>query len=306
MRHGSVSDEDHHRKKRTGHVGVTSDRGSRYGIQERDRGIKRESTHRRKEEGSRTSRVNRVDQHHDGEMRIKHSQTEIERRSRHPRRAQSSSTKSSESDKPPRQVRGRNLKTKRSRSSSEEGKYRLCRPSVRHERPEGSKNGKEDKGRSGIQLEKTESKSKGMINGDVEEDSDPLENLVGPLPPPPPPKVKVRGRGAISSMGMDARFSSNYDPSADVVLNAMEDDEWGQALEALQAQAKFRQNQRERLLAAGFKEKEIDAWSKGGEKNEDDVRWAKQGEGREWDRGKVVDEAGSVDLEPSWGRLKGT
>jgi hypothetical protein len=29
-------------------------------------------------------------------------------------------------------------------------------------------------------------------------------------------------------------------------------------------------------------------------------------EGREWDRGKVVDDEGDIDVKPEWGRLKGT
>jgi hypothetical protein len=137
-------------------------------------------------------------------------------------------------------------------------------------------------------------------------DSDPLEEIVGPIPPPPPPRVKVRGRGAISSAGMDSRFSSNYDPSTDVTLDLDDEDDWGQALEAWQARAKFKQNQGDRLRAAGFTDKEIKGWEKGGEKNEDDVRWSKIGEGREWDRGKVVDLEGAMHLESDWGRLKGT
>ena len=39
--------------------------------------------------------------------------------------------------------------------------------------------------------------------------------------------------------------------------------------------------------------------------DEEDVRWAKKGEGREWDRGKVVDEDGNVAVQADWGRLKG-
>lgn len=141
-------------------------------------------------------------------------------------------------------------------------------------------------------------------------DSDPLEEIVGPLPPPPAPKPRVRGRGAISSAarnGMDTRFSSTYDPTTDVTLDMDEQDDWDQALEALQARAKFKQSQGERMRAAGFSEEEVKVWEKGGkEKSEDDVKWAKKGEGREWDRGKVVngdgDDVSGVDME--YGRLK--
>jgi hypothetical protein len=39
-------------------------------------------------------------------------------------------------------------------------------------------------------------------------------------------------------------------------------------------------------------------------KDEEDVTWTKQGQKREWDRGKVVDEEGDVDVKADWGRLK--
>ena len=45
-------------------------------------------------------------------------------------------------------------------------------------------------------------------------------------------------------------------------------------------------------------------WEKGGEKSEEDVVWSKKGEGREWDRGKVLDDDGLVNVKPEWGRLK--
>ena len=37
---------------------------------------------------------------------------------------------------------------------------------------------------------------------------------------------------------------------------------------------------------------------------EEDVVWRKKGEGREWDRGKVVDEEGDVEVRADFGRLK--
>jgi hypothetical protein len=36
------------------------------------------------------------------------------------------------------------------------------------------------------------------------------------------------------------------------------------------------------------------------EGNPEHVRWAKKGEGREWDRGKVIDEDGHVDVRAAW------
>jgi len=99
-----------------------------------------------------------------------------------------------------------------------------------------------------------------------------------------------------------------------VHLDFDEENDWEQALEALRDRQKGKAAQGERLRAAGFTEVEISKWESGGEKKkEEDVKWAKKGEGREWDRGKVVEDdnaplgkgsfkASSAD----WGRLKGT
>ncbi|ORY11500.1 hypothetical protein BCR34DRAFT_565128 [Clohesyomyces aquaticus] len=137
-------------------------------------------------------------------------------------------------------------------------------------------------------------------------DSDPLEAIVGPLPPPPQPVVRSKGRGAYkaNSMAMDERFSSGYDPSVDVHLKSDAEDDWGDALEALRDRQKWKQQGADRLRHAGFTDEQVKKWEKGDEKNEEDVVWTKKGEGREWDRGKVVDDDGDVDLKADWGRLK--
>jgi hypothetical protein len=137
-------------------------------------------------------------------------------------------------------------------------------------------------------------------------DSDPLEDIVGPLPPSIQPKVKIRGRGNFSTSAMDSHFASGYDPTADVQLDADEDGDWELALEALRDRARFKAQHGDRLRAAGFTDDEVKKWEKGGEKTEDDVKWAKKGEGREWDRGKVVDSDGDIEFETNWGRLKDT
>lgn len=92
----------------------------------------------------------------------------------------------------------------------------------------------------------------------------------------------------------------------DMHPNQESEDDWDQALEALRDRQRWKQQGAERLRSAGFTPEEVDKWARGGEKKEDDVRWAKRGEGREWDRGKVVDDEGDVDLRPEWGRLKDT
>lgn len=111
-----------------------------------------------------------------------------------------------------------------------------------------------------------------------DDDDDPLEEIVGPLPPP---KVHARGRGTTqASSGIDARFSEAYDPALDLsAADGEEGDDWDMVLDRV----KWRQQGAERLRAAGFTNKDIEAWETG---KKPEVRWAKSGEGREWDRGK--------------------
>lgn len=118
-------------------------------------------------------------------------------------------------------------------------------------------------------------------------DSDPLEAIVGPLPPP---KVKSRGRGTVSSTsGIDTRFSENYDPALDLVPENQENDGNGDDWELVLDRVKWKQQGADRLKAAGFTEEEIQGW-KTGKKAE--VKWTASGKEREWDRGKPV---GGVD-----------
>ncbi|WYZ45617.1 hypothetical protein EsH8_VIII_000933 [Colletotrichum jinshuiense] len=118
-------------------------------------------------------------------------------------------------------------------------------------------------------------------------DSDPLDEFIGPAPAAAP--IRSRGRGAASgTSGIDKRFEADYDPKADV---EMADDgnaeNWDDAVEAFRDRQKWRQNQEQRMQAAGYSDDMIKKWREGGEqKDERDVRWAKAGEKREWDRGK--------------------
>ncbi|CCU77671.1 hypothetical protein BGHDH14_bgh01773 [Blumeria hordei DH14] len=135
-------------------------------------------------------------------------------------------------------------------------------------------------------------------------DSDPLEEIIGPLPAPKP-ELRTRGRGTISrASGIDSHFSTVYDPKTDVQLDSDEENDWDQALEALQDRQKFKEKGIERLRAAGFTEKELMRLDQGGEKREEDFKWAMPGEDREWDRGKVVNSEGIVGYEPKFGRIK--
>ncbi|KAK5164369.1 uncharacterized protein LTR77_010065 [Saxophila tyrrhenica] len=145
-------------------------------------------------------------------------------------------------------------------------------------------------------------------------DSDPLQDIIGPKPAP---KIRPRGRGANNPISsIDARFNPSYNPKTDVELsdNDRQRDDWDMALEALRDRAKWRVQGGERLRAAGFSEEEVGKWEKssgllgqrdeGGEKGVEDMRWRKKGEGREWDRGKVADGKGRVDVKAAWARLK--
>jgi hypothetical protein len=137
-------------------------------------------------------------------------------------------------------------------------------------------------------------------------DSDPLEAIVGPLPPPAEPTVRSRGRGALkaNSLGIESRFSSNYDPSVDVKPGSDAEGDWDEALEAMRDRQRWQQQGAERLRAAGFKDEQVKKWEKGGDPLEEDVVWTKKGQDREWDRGKVVHDDGDVALQAEWGRLK--
>lgn len=139
--------------------------------------------------------------------------------------------------------------------------------------------------------------------------------------------MRSRGRGAYKSShsNIDAHFAKDYDPTLDVhpddddpyfgnistrrrVPGLMtEDDDWELALEALRDRTRWKQKGEERLRQAGFSESTVDRWKNnaaftGGntEGSIEDVKWSKKGEGREWDRGKVFDEDGHVDIRAPW------
>ena len=93
---------------------------------------------------------------------------------------------------------------------------------------------------------------------------------------------------------MDARFSSQYDPTTDVRQTPVDEDggdDWDMALEALRDRRAYAKKQGDRMREAGFDEQAISKWEKGGaeqkERGWEDVRWKRKGEEREWDVGKV-------------------
>ena len=151
-----------------------------------------------------------------------------------------------------------------------------------------------------------------------EDDSDPLERLVGPLPKPAP-AVRRRGRGAFTvaeragAGALVQHISPGYDPAVDVRPDGEDrraapgsGGDWEQALEALRDREKWRRLGAERLRAAGFTEVQVGRWEKRGKRTVEEegdvveVWWALEGEGREWDRGKMVDEKGDVKLKAEW------
>lgn len=165
-----------------------------------------------------------------------------------------------------------------------------------------------------------------------ENESDPLEDLVGPLPPKENAvqPLRSRGRGAykLSASNIDAHFAADYDPTLDVQLEDDDtaagskptrrpvaglmtgDDDWELSLEALRDRAHWRRRGEDRLREAGFNDAFVEKWKANttpaaatepdAEGRLEDVRWSKKGEGREWDRGKFVDEDGHIDVKASW------
>ena len=81
-------------------------------------------------------------------------------------------------------------------------------------------------------------------------------------------------------------------------------EDWGDALEALRDRARWQQQGADRLKAAGFTDEQVRKWEKGDVLNEEDVVWTSKGQAREWDRGKVVEYEGHVELRADFGRLK--
>ncbi|KAF7587737.1 hypothetical protein BBP40_006815 [Aspergillus hancockii] len=159
-------------------------------------------------------------------------------------------------------------------------------------------------------------------------ESDPLEDLVGPLPPQTDGAgpIRSRGRGAYkpNMSNIDAHFAPDYDPTLDVhpedndatdskptrrpVAGLMTgDDDWEIALEAVRDRARWKQRGEDRLREAGFDDAFVKQWksnttpaTRESEDKVEDVKWSKKGEGREWDRGKYVNEDGHIDVKALW------
>lgn len=130
--------------------------------------------------------------------------------------------------------------------------------------------------------DRASSSSSKPARSDDGDDSDPLDDFIGPAPPSRSP-VRARGRGAArGAAAMDSRFSEDYDPTSDAQPEHSEPGDWDGAVEAFRDRQKWKQQGAERLRAAGFTAEQIKQWEKGGEKDIDDVRWSGAGEKREW------------------------
>jgi hypothetical protein len=68
-------------------------------------------------------------------------------------------------------------------------------------------------------------------------------------------------------------------------------------VEAFRDRQKLRQNQEQRLKAAGFADEQIQRASGSEEKSAESVQWSKAGEKRAWDVGKVIGADGVLQSE---------
>ncbi|RMZ88532.1 hypothetical protein DV736_g4237, partial [Chaetothyriales sp. CBS 134916] len=130
--------------------------------------------------------------------------------------------------------------------------------------------------------------------------TNPLEELVGPLPPSPPLRSRGRGAQKQSISTIDSHFAANYDPTLDTLHHPdpeedstqqqQEQQDWDMALEAFRDRQKWKQKHAERMREAGFGVEEIKKWqdsnTSGKEKSAASLRWGKAGDAREWDQGK--------------------
>ncbi|KAJ5111087.1 hypothetical protein N7532_001622 [Penicillium argentinense] len=240
----------------------------------------------------------------DGEGRERRRDRHGHRSSRSDRRHRERSNSSSRSRSP-----RRSKHTSRSRS---------------HEPDREHKSRHEDEHCSPIQKQ-TERKEDDKLRRDIENESDSLDELIGPtLPGDSKAPIRSRGRGAYKSntSAIDSHFVADYDPALDLhleddeqptqkkprhVVGLSQEDDWDMALEALRDRARWRQKGEERLRAAGMNESTIERWKSNasssavnGDEKPEQVQWSKKGEGREWDRGKVMDDRGHTDVHAQW------
>ncbi|UKZ67788.1 uncharacterized protein TrAtP1_008946 [Trichoderma atroviride] len=196
--------------------------------------------------------------------RLSRSPQDDERRSRHEDKSRSSRKR--HRDHSPEHKRRHSRDRERDRSRSPRRRRRSRSPRT-----------KRSKHRSRSPLATAKQPTIDARDRNDGDESDPLEELIGPAPPP-----KYRGRGTVGgASGLDRRFSDSYDPSTDVLPD---DDD---PVEAFRDRQKLRLAQQERMRAAEIAEHQAQKTSNSQrEKTEEDVVWSKAGEKRAWDRGK--------------------
>ncbi|KAJ6157556.1 hypothetical protein N7470_005148 [Penicillium chermesinum] len=157
------------------------------------------------------------------------------------------------------------------------------------------------------------------------DESDPLDDLIGPLPPKAGEEpVRSRGRGIYNAnpSTIDSHFAPDYDPALDVEqprrsipdrpsarrqsMGVYSESESSLSPEVSRDRAYWTQRGEARLRAAGFDEALINRVTKppkatvSDEPDLEGLRWSRKGEGREWDRGKFTDDQGHTDVRPQW------
>ncbi|KAJ4399362.1 hypothetical protein N0V85_006040 [Neurospora sp. IMI 360204] len=238
-----------------------------------------------------TSRERRHHHHHHGHHKDEERSSREEQRHRDRSRSRS-----------PRHRERRHRHRSRSPLSSDQEGAKHSRSSLKSRSSRSGKESRSRKDRDIIPEKSSTHRRHGRLAEkelSENEDSDPLEDLIGPAAPPPadayPPPVRTRGRGAgRGGAAMDGRFANDYDPSEDMQLDetdlkVFKNDDWDDMVESFRDRQKWLKQGADRLRAAGFSEEDIKKWEKtgpNGEKDIEDVKWTKAGEKREWDRGK--------------------
>ncbi|OJJ00580.1 hypothetical protein ASPVEDRAFT_82144 [Aspergillus versicolor CBS 583.65] len=303
VRSSAPSDSRDHRSRRSHR---TDDRDSH---REREYRDGRHSSHRRRHRSRSTSA---------DKARPRTSRRERESRGRDDDRHR----RSRKDHRYPSYSRSRS-RSPRERYSGSHRRHRHRRRSASRSRSPERKENRKDKDSSRRKEARTSPPEfQDRVSGN---ESDPLEDLVGPLPKEEAP-IRSRGRGAYkpNMSNIDAHFAPDYDPSLDVqpddddaqasnrptrraVAGLMTgEDDWELSLEALRDRARWKQKGEDRLREAGFNSDIVERWKSsssaaaGNGDEMDNVKWSSKSEGREWDRGKFVDRDGHINVKASW------
>ncbi|KAJ5718703.1 hypothetical protein N7488_004349 [Penicillium malachiteum] len=318
--------EDRHRshRRRDRSRTTSTDREHSRRHRHRDEKDRRRTTDDR-DRGEHTERRRDRRRHESSRQDRRHRERSYSRsRSRSPRRERDHAYRSHRSE------RSRRSESPPARSSHSRTK-RESEPRSRRDEHTSSRQRRLSP-REPTKLATSKTSSSATLRNEESDESDPLEDLVGPLPVTDHSSapVRSRGRGAYkpSTSNIDAHFAPDYDPTLDVQPDEEDDaygaktssrrhvpglttgeDDWDMALEALRDRARWKQKGEDRLRAAGINEDAINRWktdavstSQNDERRPEDVRWSTKDEGREWDRGKFVNDDGHIDVRAAWSK----